>query len=357
MSALSSSRLGLVWTAVAILAVVMARVGARQTPALGDDDVAAFIRDTARAWQVRHGAGADLQVAVIDVSYRADSDLFAKGEGVVVTPVGIDLAGAQELLEVAARPPFVRRIPAEGITTLAWAYAGRLRRPMRFVALALVRRPQRREVELPARPGFESLARVDRFDALLRATQKEEHRLEACADFSKWARETAGAPPHTEQLARLVRHLGQRVGASSADDPRDDICEAARTGRLNAHRAQVLAVMAAREVGVPAFGFASTSSEERHLVGTFVDGLGWLLLDVEAPDKGYALGGAPLLTKVPLAGPFEAADHGFWYPDAGAYSNQRYGGLQSFSSTGPPGDEPRTDTTAVRSLSLEEAAR
>jgi hypothetical protein len=120
-------------------------------------DADAFVADTVQRWCQAHGERDDLQVAVIDVRFRAEPPLFAQNEGVVVAPVALDLAGAQRVLDVASRPATVRRLSAGGITALAWEYAGRVHRDMRFVGVALVeRRPQ----AVPARlesPTFETL--------------------------------------------------------------------------------------------------------------------------------------------------------------------------------------------------------
>jgi hypothetical protein len=118
--------------------------------------------------------------------------------------------------------------------------------------------------------------------------------------------------------------------------------------------------MAARELGIPAFGF-SEASGRRYLVGTYTDQAGWILADVERPNEGWTSGGPPLVTMAPLLGAFSASQHGFWYPQGAAYADQGWSGVSSLSTTewrdaATLGKEP-TDTTEARTLRLSEVCR
>ncbi len=106
-------------------------------------------------------------------------------------------------------------------------------------------------------------------EALARAADLEEHGLHKCAAFAEWARTTAGPGPYTDQMVRLVRAVA-KPHVEGQREP-DDVCAALREGRFSPHRRQVAVVMAARELGIPADGFASASREadppRRHLHG------------------------------------------------------------------------------------------
>jgi hypothetical protein len=121
----------------------------------------------------------------------------------------------------------------------------------------------------------------------------------------------------------------------------------------------VAVVMAARELGIPAYGFVSASPKQIHLVGTYTDQAGWILLDVEKPHDGWFTGGPPLLTRAPLLGGFSASTHDFWGAEAAAF-HEAWGGLSPFSRTKwgaqTPAESP-TDTTDARAISLAEACR
>lgn len=316
----------------------------------------AFVCDTARQWRAKHGEDSDLQVARVDVRFQGRADLFAKGDGAVVVPAGLSLAGAQELVETAAYPQTLRTINADGIVNQVWEYAGRVHKDMRFVALTLVRRPPRRQVAQLDSTTSDSLDTTLKWEAGRTAKELEEHGLDDCASFKKWAIETAWEPPATAQLLRIVQAMR---GALSEDSKADDICAAIRKNDFTTHRAHVAATMAAREAGIPAFAFTAAHASENHLIGTFVDEIGWITADVKNPDAGLFVGGAALLTRVPLISSFAASDHDFWRPAGAAYSPA--GGwmpVHSMSSTKwsaelEPDEEP-TDTTETTTVPLKE---
>jgi hypothetical protein len=212
-----------------LLLLVLAGAAPSSRESLGED-ADTFVNDTVQQWCLSHEKREDLQVAVIDVRFRAEPPLFAQGEAVVVAPVALELAGAQRVLEVASRPTSVRRLSAGGITALAWEYAGRVHRDMRFVGLALVeRRPDVKPVGL-ASPTFDTLPADIRPESLARVVDIEEHGLEKCAQFPEWARNHAGDPPFPEQVLRLVRAVAGRVGEGEKEP--DDVCAALREGRF-----------------------------------------------------------------------------------------------------------------------------
>jgi hypothetical protein len=343
-------------SAVLLLLVLAGAVPSSRGSLGGDAD--AFVNETVQEWCRSYEKRDDLQVAVIDVRFRAEPPLFAQGEAVVVAPVAVELAGAQRVLDLASRPTSVRRLSAGGITALAWEYAGRVHRDMRFVGVALVeRRPYVTPVGLEG-PTFDTLPADIRPEALARAVDIEEHGLEKCAQFPEWARSHAGDPPHPEQVLRLVRAVAGRVGGREQEP--DDVCAALREGRFRPHWAQVAVVMAARELGIPAFGFSDASGRS-NLVGTYTDQAGWILADVDRPKEGWMSGGPPLVTMAPLLGVFSASQHGFWYPQAAAYADQAWSGISALSTTewrgaATPGQEP-ADTTEARTLRLSEVCR
>jgi len=184
--------------------------------------------------------------------------------------------------------------------------------------------------------------------------------------------------PHTKSVTIPARELAILAGRSPAsvrgaqrqltlavraDDEKgsEDLCADIRSGRFTAHRAQVAVVMAARELGIPSYGFASSSGGKIHLVGTWVDGMGWILMDVERPGEGWFTGGPPLLTMAPLLGGFSASAHDFWTPEGGAYADSQWGqGTSSISGTvwrARAPIVPVTDTTEARATGLAEACR
>lgn len=323
-----------------------------------DASVDRLLQETVRRWCGVHGKREDLQAVLVDVRFRAEPPLFSKGEGVVVAPLGLDLPGAQRVLDVASEPGHLRKLTVQGIQAVAWEYSGRVHRDMRFAAVALVERAPLEHVTPPDRPTFDGLATDERPEALAKAADLEEHGLHKCAAFSEWTKQTAGAPPYTEQILRLVRAVAKPYTEKQREN--EDLCANIRENRLTPHRKQVAVVMAARELGIPAYGFASASERKIHLVGTYVDGSGWILVDVEHPEEGWFTGGPPLLTLAPLLGKFEAAQHEFWSPTGGAYQKTQWG-VWPISSTEwrgrlEPGKE-RTDTTEAKVLRLSEVCQ
>lgn len=341
------------WGALALLILVAGSLPPDR--ATSDAARAAFVEETTHRWCQDYGAREDLSAIVIDVHFRPEPPLFSEGEGVVVAPLALELPGAQRVLDVATRPKPLRTLPVQGITAVAWEYGGRVHREMHFAGLALVERPPLERVVPPAQPSFAKLPAELRPEALARAADLEEHSLHECAAFPEWARETAGAGPYTAQIERLARAVAKPFEKRKRES--EDLCAQIRERRLTPHRGQVAVVMAARELGIPAFGFASASDRAIHLVGTYSDPLGWILLDVEHPDQGWFRGGPPLVTMAPLLGGFTASSHDFWYPQAAAYGNAGWG-TNTVSRTGwrgtlESGHAP-TNTTGARTLRLSE---
>jgi hypothetical protein len=318
-----------------------------------------FMDRTTRRWCDAHPRRENLQAVVVEVHFRPEPPLFTEGEGAVVAPLAIELAGAQHVIDIASEPAHLRTLTADGITAAAWEYSGRLHRGMRFVGAALVERAPFSRAVLPEKPTFAGLPSDLRAEALARAADLEEHGLHQCPAFAEWARREAGNPPHPDQILRLVRATAPQ---SEGNVPgADDVCAAVRKRGFTPHWAQVAVVMAARELGIPAFGFASASDRRIYLVGTYVDRLGWILVDVERGEDGWFSGGPPLITRAPLLGRFAAAPHGFWYPQGAAYHNSDWGGVSRLSGTVWYGrltaDQKVTDTTEARSFPLAEVCR
>jgi hypothetical protein len=343
--------------ALLLLLALAGTAGSARVPA--GSGSAVFARETVAHWCQAYGPRDDLQAVTIDVHFRPQPPLFAQGDGIVVAPIAVDLPGAQRVVDVASWPASARRLAAGGITALAWEYAGRLHREMHFVGIALVERRRAESPALPDDPRFETLPEGFRPEALARAADLEEHGLQKCAQFPEWVRGTAGDPPYPEQVVRLARAVSARPDEKQKQP--EDICAALREGRFTPHWAQVAVVMGARELGIPAFGLVAASARGAHLVGSYTDQTGWILLDVERPDAGWTSGGAPLVTMAPLLGEFAASQHGFWYPEGAAYANQSWGGVSSFSTTewrdGSTAGEQPTDTTEASALRLSEVCR
>lgn len=323
-----------------------------------DEQIESFVSDAVNRWRTKYGNAADLQVAFIDINFHKEPKFFTEGEGVVISPVGIDLYGAQKILEVESYPPFLRKLTVEGITNLSWEYSGKINRDLRYVALTLVKRSERAKPTIPDWPTHDSLPPDLCEDALATARDLEEHGLHECAEFPSWVQKVAGEPPYTEQFLRIVRTIGANIVEKDPGKYREDICGAMRKGRFTIHRGHVLAVMAARQLGIPAFGFASASPRKIYLVGIYTDQAGWLLVDIENYEEGYFTGGPVLLTKTPIISPFEGSMHEFWLPQAAAYSGAPWGGVWTFSRTKwlgrqPPSELP-TDTTEAKSFPLSE---
>ena len=353
----SSTALRLLQATAVVALLLLARTGPSGSGTDGSDrDHDAFLRETAQRWCAAHGERDNLQAAVIDVHFRAEPPLFKPDEGAVVAPIAVDLPGVQHVLDVASQPAHLRRITTEGITTLAWEYGGRLHRDLRFTAVALVERPPLARITPPERPTFAQLPADLRPEAMSRARDTEEHGLDKCAAFAAWAAQSAGAPPHTQQIVRLAHAVAKRADEKKSGD---DLCADLREGSFTPHRAQVAVVMAARELGIPAFGFASASERDLYLVGTYTDQAGWILMNVERPDEGWFTGGPVLVSLAPLLGGSSASQHGFWDPTSAAYSKTQWG-LNAFSTTewrGRSTAKTPTNTTEARTVPLAQMCR
>jgi len=285
------------------------------------EEVRAFVCEQARAWREAYGAGPDLRVARVEVVFRPDPQLFVLGEGATFVPVATDLGEDHEIVDVAAHPEPLTVLDLEGNRVVAWPYAGRMRRALHHGALALVRSGPREPVETPASATRGDLADDVRALALLTADALEEHGLESCAHFLPWVDGFRGGNS-AEQLLRMATALAEGHPSRAGEAPEDieTVCEALRAGRYGRHHAHVLAVMAARELGVPAFATNAAAGRRTRLLTVHFAETGWVHVDLRKPEDGYFRGGPVLLTRLPLGAPFPASRHNLWSPHGGAYT-------------------------------------
>lgn len=311
-----------------------------------------LVCQAAHEWRTKYGATGDLRIVVSDIRFHGRPGEFASGEGAVVAPLALALPGAQEVLEIRASPPPARVFHVEGMTAVSWPYAGTLHRDMRFVGVALVRRAPARQIAIPPSPTFRTLGEPWAIDARTIAAELEDepHALRTCAAFAPWVKDRAGPPPYTDQILRIVRAVSAAHRDLKADERNEDLCASLRANALTPHLAQVVAVMAARQLGAPAFGLTGADAKHTYLVATYVDDLGWISLDLADAVHGYRIGGPTLLTLAPLATPFEASQHAFWYAGATAFAPGALG-VQPVSHTrwvtSPYDAEDFTLTTSV----------
>ncbi len=303
-----------------------------------------------RRWRATYADRHDLQVVVTEVTFQGTPGNFWVGEGALVAPVAIGLQGAQEVLEVGGDPAPLRVLRADGVTLLSWSYAGTLYRTIRATGFALVRRAASRRYVPPASPTFATLPQELSFDATLTASQLQEHHLERCTSFPDWVASHAGEPPYTEQLQRIVAQLS---GASQREGRSDDPCADMRKGHLKVHDAQVLAVMAARQLGAPALGFLGSDIRHGFLVATYVDGAGWITLDVTDVAAGYSLGGPGIVSMAPGVAQFEASIDGFWNPAGAAFAEGPMG-TSPWSYTNWSARTDSEDATVTHAAPLDE---
>jgi hypothetical protein len=237
------------------------------------------------------------------------------------------------------------------VTALGWPYAAKLHRDIRLRGMALVRPAPETPARLPATPSFDTLPAELRVDALLRVADLEEHHvLPSCKAFTPWVMSNAGEPPYPDQIARVAAHVRAHKVADPADGRNaEDVCAAVREGKFTRHQAHVAVVLAARELGAPSLGLISADPSRPYLVATYVDGPGWVTLDVDR--AGFVRGAPPIVTIAPSVGEFEASYDGFWLPNGAAFQAQ-FGQLGTASSTkwAPPSQGEDTTFTYTKPL-------
>lgn len=279
----------------------------------------AFVCDTVTAWRSEFGDSADLQVIRQDVSFNGGSRQFATGEGVVALPIGLNLDGAQEVLASASLPPALKSIDFEGIVNQFWEYPAAVHKDLDYISLTLVRRSTRHRVALPETSNHRRLPDVSRVDATLDASELEEHDLHQCKEFDGWPERATSPGGPLQRLLELANEVGFGLVEPGQRWP-EDVCAAIRQNLYSPHQAQVALVMAARAMGLPAYGVTAADPESSYLVAVWEDSLGWISLDVKRPEQGWFSGGPGLLTKAPLIVEFDTSNHGFWYAGAQAHS-------------------------------------
>ena len=326
----------------ALAALVVAMRLSDSTPS--DSERETFVCDTVRRWRADHGAGADLWVVRVDVNFEGRDGSFVPGEGAVVTPAGADVPGLQEVVATSGFPAPVATIEFEGVRNPVWPYPGTVHRDMRFTAITLVRLDAAPRADPPHdRRIADEMAR---YEALLRVREHANHGLESCKQFSPWARAVAGDGTAEQKMSSIAASLASMLDTTAIEH--DSPCFALRERRLTPHLAQVLAVMTAREVGVPAFAVSAADPARRYLVAVRTAPLTWRLLDVLHADAGYVDEPLPLLSKAPLIRAFAYAQHDLWQPRAAAYGPE---GAFSFTAWFDPSAAKRADTDYTRATS------
>jgi hypothetical protein len=241
-----------------------------------------------------------------------------------------------------------------GVTALGWPYAARLHRDIRLSGVALVRRAREEPVILPDAPSFDTLSAELKVDARLSAADiEEEHGIANCKAFGPWVTSIAGEPPYPQQIARIAVHVRARLVPAQEKERRDaeDVCAAVREGKFNGHQAHVAVVLAARQLGAPSFALSSADASRPYVVATYIDGPGWLTLDLGR--GGFVRGGPSIVTMAPLVSHFEAAYDGFWQPNGIAY-RRGFNQLWPLSHTKWARPSPGEDTTYTYAKPLRE---
>ena len=293
------------------------------------ENIESFVSNKILEWKNKYGDEKGLKVARIDIHFRPEPKNFSKGEGAVISPVGINLPGFQKIIDIASYPPAIRELPVDNITAIAWPYTGKCRDHYHYVALCLVEQNSNQSINFIEAPSFDNLPKSFAADALASAGDLEEHKLHTCSDFSEWAKKTAGPGTYLDQFKRIVKSVSRNIIYTDENRiGREDVCAAIRHSQFSPHLAHVASVMACRELKIPCFAFTAATDQTKHIVGTFSDHTGWIFFDLDKPEKGFFNDPPVLLTMVPLISPFKGSQHDYWYPEAAAYS-----GTYAFSST------------------------
>jgi hypothetical protein len=312
-----------------------------------------FVDDTMDDWKSRFDGRTDLRVARIDVHFGPEPKDFVKQEGTVVVPVGITLPRGQEIIEMAAYPPIDRQLSVDSITSLAWAYPGLCRTEMNFVALTLVRQMYGAKKKAPERTTFSSLPQSFVMDALVRADEINEHSLQQCAPFRKWAVSLKVPGTTLQQFKVVIENVTKGIVPQDKTKKWDeDICTSLNKFTFPPHLGHVLAVMACRELGVPCFGFIGAEDEANYIVGTYTDQTGWMFFDLGHPKKGFFPDPPVFLTRTPLISEFDACHDGFWKATASGYKPNSWGAGE-FTYTEWGKENTNTDYTLARTYRLD----
>lgn len=327
-------------------AVTLAVVGVHTGDAAEAARPDGFLCDTARAWRAAHPDDIDtLDVVVTDAFFHGTPGEFRAGEGIVVAAAAFAFEGFQEVVDVQTSPPAAKLLRVDGHTVAVWPYPAILHRDLRYVAVSLVRRTT------PERPH--GLPEEMRLDASSTAADSDEHDLGRCKAWNGWAAKVALGATALDRVTAILRAVSPRPAEEVPRGRAHDVCAALRESSFSEHHAQVLAVMAARELGIPAYGLVAASGAL--LVGVFVDER-WQWLDL----AGRPVSLPPLVSRAPVAGRFEAASDGFWLPNAGAFQSSM-GQIVPTSGTQWRVEgrnvAPGKDTTTTRSIPLREVCR
>lgn len=325
-----------------------------QTCPMDEVTIEDFVTHTIDKWKNQYGSPEGFKIARVDVRFHASPDQFVKTEGTVITPVGLDLPGKQKILETATYPPAIRELNTDGIKAMAWSYPGKCRINLHYVSLCLIREVTADPAPETGPPSYESLPKPLISDALAKAAELEEHSLDECAAFPDWSSRIAVQGSYLDQFKSIVSQIAE--GIIDPEDEQhtdDDICAAMRKLRFSRHRAQVLAVMACRQIGIPCFGFISATGEPNYLVGTYSDQTGWIFFDFAEKRNGFFSNSPVLLTKAPLISEFEGCQHDYWYAGAAAYNSTDWG-VYGFSWTKWGMQFAQTDSTIAQTYNLNE---
>ncbi len=324
----------------------------RQYP-VEQEDIESFVADKISEWETKYADEEGLKVARVDIHFKPYPLNFAKNEGAVISSAGADLPGFQKIIETAAYPPQIRKLPVDGITALAWPYTGKCRSHYRYVSLSLVRQEFIQPTVNTESPSFTNLPEAFLADALATAKDLEEHNLQQCSDFPEWAKKTAGEGTYLEQFKRIAQTVSADINIESDDKRRtDNVCTAIRHSRFSSASAHVAAVMACRELRIPCFAFTAAVKQENHIIGTFSNSTGWIFFDLDKPEKGFFTNPPVLLTMAPIISRFQGSRNNYWYPEAAAYRSFGNNNISSFSYTKWGDKNEDSDITLAQTFNL-----
>ena len=314
-------------------------------------DIESFVSNKILEWQTKYKDEKGLKVARIDIHFRPGSKKFSKGEGAVISPVGINLPGFQKIIDMASYPPAIRELPVDRITALAWPYTGKCRGHYHYVALCLVRQNPGQPINFNETPSFYNLPKAFSADALAAVKDLGEHNLHVCSIFPEWTVKTAGSGTYLEQFKRIVESVSRNIIISENRIGYDDVCASIRHSQFSPHLAHVATVMACRELQIPCYAFTAATDQSNHIVGTFSDHSGWIFFDMDKPEKGFFTDPPVLLTMAPLISPFQGSQHNYWYPEAAAYGGSSRSAY-SLSSTKWGTENKDSNVTLAQTFNL-----
>ena len=269
-----------------------------------------YFCQTAEKWREKYGDDPDYIVARIDVNLGSPREKDFQ-MGMLIAYPGLDLIGAQQVVEIVSYPKTRLTKSFEGIHYAIWDYATNLYDDREFSTLTLARRLGNDTAAQGQNASSVDLSDLMKLEAGWTIDMASSHYLKDCESFKQLLQSIPGEITDPvlrwEYVFQSVKDITQK---SPAFELHGSFCDSIKSKELSFSAARIVATYAARELGLPSYGFDAATEDSSYIIGIWFEKK-WRWYDLRRKENPIP-DPAVLLTRAPILPRFSLDDTGFW---------------------------------------------